>query len=255
MPFKSAVQVGGSVGLSQGKKEKQFFECLKKKYHGDKRLSEVCQKRPTGVSKETFRMSNKYDVWCAKYDVLMCQIRRIGVPNMTYWYASHDVLMYKIRRIGTYEVCQIRSIGVSRVSHRVQSFIVNLCNSAISKVSHSLYWYVRYRDASVYNKETRMYIHIQGGVVSGRLWSLGHTLNPLLPATRIEFSVRAKNTEGWGEKTALLTACTLSGLPDLPEDVCDEVCVCMCQCQCLWLCLSLHTHIIQMMHTRSFGAS
>ena len=94
MPFKSAVQVGGSVGLSQSKKEKRFFECLKKKYHGDKRLSEVCQKRPTGVSKETFRMSNKYDVWCAKYDVLMCQIRRIGVPNMTYWYAIYDVLMY-----------------------------------------------------------------------------------------------------------------------------------------------------------------
>jgi len=63
----------------------------------------------------------------------------------------------------------------------------------------------------------------QGGAVSGGLWALGHTLNPLLPATQIEVTVRAKNSEGWGDVAAAISTRTLSALPEEPQDVSVDV--------------------------------
>jgi len=64
---------------------------------------------------------------------------------------------------------------------------------------------------------------LQGGAVSGGLWALGHTLNPLLPATLLEVSVRAKNTEGWGDVSHAIATRTLSALPEEPQDVSAHV--------------------------------
>jgi hypothetical protein len=63
----------------------------------------------------------------------------------------------------------------------------------------------------------------QGSAVSGGLWALGHTLNPLLPATLLEVSVRAKNTEGWGDVSYDIATRTLSALPEEPQDVSAHV--------------------------------
>jgi len=109
-------------------------------------------------------------------------------------------IKYRILAIG--DVSLGRRVAGQRVSRREQRFFAALERK--------------------YHGDRRL---SSGGVVVGRLWSRGHTLTPLLPATLVEFVVRAKNTEGWGEVTLPLTARTRSALPEAPEDVRASECV------------------------------
>jgi hypothetical protein len=105
----------------------------------------------------------------------------------------------------TLAICAIGNVMLSRTS-----------NEGKESQKHQAFFEALRR---LYHGDKRL---SEGGRVTPGLWALGHTITPLLPATLLEIAVRAKNTEGWGEVSNVVSIRTLSAHPDSPQDVCHE---------------------------------